>query len=157
MLYYLIYISKAKKLMQEDELIALLNESRNWNSDHELTGMLLYVEGRFIEQNEGRFMQVLEGDEREVKLIFEKIKTDFRHFQLIVLETGAQAERIFNNWTMGFKMIDLESLKQVPGYFRLTGDALSGQQNENARPMLFLKSFYNTNEEFASTYPYGRL
>src|SRR3954468_16894005 len=87
MIFYLIYISKAKRLMQEDELVALLNESRNWNNDHGLTGMLLYVEGRFIEQNEGRFMQVLEGDERQVKSIFEKIKTDVRHFHIIVLDT----------------------------------------------------------------------
>jgi hypothetical protein len=139
--------------MQKDELAALLNESRTWNNDHGITGMLLYVEGRFIEQNEGRFMQVLEGDEQEVKLIFEKIKTDIRHFHLIVLDIGSQTERVFNNWTMGFKTAKLENLKQLPEYFELTGDALSSHQNKNARPLQFLKSFYNTNEAFTSDYP----
>lgn len=74
MLYYLIYISKAHEVDQDD-LRNVLEESLEWNKEHGITGMLLYVPGYFSNPAAARFIQVLEGTEFEVKLIFEKIKT----------------------------------------------------------------------------------
>ena len=98
MLYYLIYASTATTLMKTEELIKILNESRVWNNNHQITGMLLYVAGNFLAsvlphtggQQQGRFIQVLEGD---------------RHQDLIVLQEDFTASRHFENWAMGFKNI----------------------------------------------------
>lgn len=147
MLFYLIYISKAAKLMQEEDLINLLEQSRTWNKAHDITGMLLYVEGRFLSQLEGRFVQVLEGSEQEVNAIFEKIRHDERHHSLIVLKRAATPERNFNSWSMGFESMELEAYGQVPGYFELDDDFLStGHLQQSSIPLDFLKSFYATNQ-----------
>jgi hypothetical protein len=146
MLSYLIYFSKASGLMTEQSLQQILEESRKWNTDHQLTGMLVYVEGKFLtgEQDnehpvlEGRFMQVLEGKDADVKEIFEKIRLDDRHQDLVVLKQGAIAERSFKNWDMGFKHLDHPD--DLAGFINL---------NDWQQPILddnqalnFLKSFY---------------
>jgi hypothetical protein len=146
MLFYLIYFSKASGLMPEQSLQQILNESRRGNTDHQLTGMLVYVEGKFLtgDQNndhpvlEGRFMQVLEGKEADVKEIFEKIRLDHRHMDLVVLKQGPIAERSFKNWDMGFKHLDHPD--DLAGFINL---------NDWQQPILddnqalnFLKSFY---------------
>lgn len=33
--------------------------------------MLLYVEGRFLDQKEGRFIQAIEGEEEAIKKLYE--------------------------------------------------------------------------------------
>ncbi|WP_416276575.1 BLUF domain-containing protein [Pedobacter sp. MR2016-24] len=70
LLHYVIYISKAGKLLTEEELIDLLEESRAWNLSHGITGMLMYLEGNFLHLFEGRFIQVLKGSSDEVTAIF---------------------------------------------------------------------------------------
>jgi hypothetical protein len=59
-LYHLVYQSFATALMSEKELEVVLTQSRSWNTDHNLTGMLLY--------SNGDIMQVLEGTQEEVFL-----------------------------------------------------------------------------------------
>jgi hypothetical protein len=65
--------------MPVDGLTSLLNKSRVDNLANDITGMLLYMEGRYFSEYEGRFMQVLEGSESNVRKLFEKIAKDERH------------------------------------------------------------------------------
>jgi hypothetical protein len=148
LLFYLIYISKAESLMPNDDLIFLLNQSKTWNQGHALTGMLLYLEGKFLSKVEGRFIQVLEGAERDVKEIFEKIKQDPRHHSLIVLKQSSTNNRSFGTWTMGFKSIKLEDSKGLKGNFDLNEDFLKSDELQQSNvPLNFLKSFYEVNIE----------
>lgn len=148
MLSYLIYISKVESLMPTDDLLLILNQSRSWNEGHGLTGMLLYLEGKFLSKVEGRFMQVLEGTEWEVKEIFEKIKQDPRHHSLIILKQASIKDRNFETWSMGFKLIKLEAHKELPGRFDLNDDFLkSAELQQSNVPLNFLKSFYEVNLE----------
>lgn len=148
MLYNLIYFSKSKWLMSEDDLTSLLEESRAWNLDHHLTGMLLYIEGRFLIDKEGRFMQVLEGTQDEVEGIFSKIRTDKRHHQVIVLKKGDITQRSFIDWQMGFKTFDLEKDENLPGFFNLTDDFLNREDFcDPSDAYNFMKSFYTINNE----------
>jgi hypothetical protein len=149
MLYYLIYFSKAVKRMPESDLLALLEQAREWNEAHDITGMLLYLEGRFLTQLEGRFMQVLEGTEEEIKYIYSKIEVDSRHHQLIILEQGYLKHRYFQNWTMGFKSMDVEEYRKIPGFFELDDDTFSNNGFRSSSTALsFLKSFYETNKNY---------
>jgi hypothetical protein len=134
--------------MPSDDLLFLLNQSKNWNEGHGLTGMLLYLEGKFLSKVEGRFMQVLEGTERDVKEIFAKIKQDSRHHSLIILKQASTKERNFGTWSMGFKSINLEAHKELPGRFDLNDDFLkSAELQQSNVPLNFLKSFYEVNLE----------
>jgi len=135
--------------MQEEELTHLLQESKAWNEDHELTGMLVYLQGRFIDEVEGRFMQVLEGSEEEVEGIFKKINTDHRHHRLLVLQRGFIEKRNFETWEMGFESVNLEIKKNMKGFFPIDDNFLRKDIFNNSHIALtFLKSFYDTHTTF---------
>jgi hypothetical protein len=132
--------------MADDDLIYLMNQSRDWNQGHALTGMLLYLEGKFLSEVEGRFIQVLEGNEGDVKEIFEKVKQDKRHHSLIVLKQSTTNVRSFGTWTMGFKSFKLGVCKELEGCFDLNEDFLKSDELQQSNvPLNFLKSFYEVN------------
>lgn len=151
MLFHLIYLSKATRLMSEKDLLEILNESRDWNTAHGITGLLLYVEGNFLTTGKqnlyaspgGKFMQVLEGEETEVLRIFESIQTDARHQDILVLMQGVAGSRDFSDWALGFNAYDLQDYQQLPGYFKLDEDFLkNGESKKDGVALDFLKSFY---------------
>ncbi len=78
-----------------DGLRLLLDECTTANKATNVTGMLLYKDGNFI--------QVLEGEEQNVRSLYAKIGRDLRHRGLIALLQGEIAERQFPNWSMGFR------------------------------------------------------
>lgn len=143
MLFYLIYFSKARTLMPEEGLTSLLNTSMVNNLANGITGMLLYMEGRYFSDYEGRFMQVLEGSEHNVKNLFEKIKKDGRHQGILVLRESFQKDRNFPDWTMGFKAINPEEYQKLSGFFLLEDGFLLKEDSPEGNVALdFLKSFY---------------
>lgn len=146
MLFYLIYFSQSEKLMQEHDLLAILDKSKTSNLAHGITGMLLYLEGRFLSEVEGRFMQVLEGSEQDVKYIFDRIKTDPRHHNIIVLKQSTAYQRNFENWSMGFKSMKLETFNAMPEYFDLNDEFVkSDLMQQSSISLNFLRSFYEVN------------
>ena len=106
MMFYLIYISSAVKLMNDDELLFMLEQAREKNLRLGLTGMLLY--------KNGSFMQMLEGDKQTVLDLYDTITVDNRHKGNITIMTGDIKKRNFKEWSMGFcnmdKVLDLPTL-----------------------------------------------
>ena len=135
--------------MSEPELDALLDESRSWNVDHGITGMLLYIQGELLQHKEGRFIQALEGNESDVREIFSKIKTDKRHFNVSVLIETSMLSRNFKDWTMGFKSLDSKEYQSLPNKFELDEDFLNYVPVNSFNPALdFIKQFYSLNMAF---------
>lgn len=134
--------------MKEKDLNFLLEQSIAWNTDHNLTGMLLYIQGRFISQLEGRFMQILEGTEADVENLFVKIKKDSRHHKVIVLNRNKINQRAFSTWQMGFESVSYEKDMQPRGIFKLDESFLMSKDYGHANTAYnFLKSFYNINKD----------
>lgn len=106
MLYYLIYCSTALELMTEDALKVLLQQARRNNRELVITGLLVYAEGRAGSSETGRFMQVLEGSRFLVESVFEKIRKDGRHRDMVVIERAAIQKRNFKTWDMGFIRVE---------------------------------------------------
>ena len=145
MLYHIIYFSKAVRQMNEDDLVQLLKESKDWNDPHQLTGMLVYLQGGLLSKNEGRFMQIIERDKNEIDYIFEKIKKDSRHQQVTVLHYEPINERDFENWLMGFETVNAKPNEKVRGFFELDDSFLKSDEFVKSNMSLnFLKSFYST-------------
>ncbi len=119
-LFSLTYVSSALKPFSKSELEQLLVVSRENNAERGVTGMLLY--------KEGNFMQVLEGDERKVRTLYEKISVDARHKDDIVLLQGPVAERQFPEWSMGFRDLDSPGAGDIPGYSEFLNTPLSGRE-----------------------------
>ena len=108
-MFYLIYVSSAVKLMSDDELIALLEQSREKNLDLGVTGMLLY--------KSGNFMQMLEGEKDTVLGLYETIRRDDRHRNVINIIGDAIKHRNFEHWSMGFYNMDkIRDLRNFSDY-----------------------------------------
>jgi len=92
--------------MSDEDLLLLLEQSRNRNKRQNVTGMLLYVSGNFF--------QVLEGDIKDVEEIYEAIVKDERNKGNIVILKENIKERTFPNWSMGFEQ--KKAMKTNPYY-----------------------------------------
>jgi hypothetical protein len=108
----LIYASRSTESFHEHELPDLLQQVRIANAKQQVTGMLLYIGGSFL--------QVLEGPPEQVDAVFRKLQTDTRHTQVRLISSEPLAERAFEGWTMMHKTLDpVEAGEFIgePGYF----------------------------------------
>jgi len=110
----LIYISAATHLMSNQDLTALLIQSRRSNSQMGVSGMLVYSEGSFI--------QVLEGTKEAIESTFARIQRDSRHHHCQVLLHQPITERLFDGWYMGFESISTQQLQDLSGSIDFFGD-----------------------------------
>jgi len=108
MFYTIVYISSATQDFSEDDLVDLLNISRRNNILDDVTGMLLY--------RNGEFMQALEGEKCKVESLYKKISQDSRHNDIVVLARKDLVERVFKNWSMGFENLSGSALTKIEGY-----------------------------------------
>jgi hypothetical protein len=104
----LVYLSVATKEMSNDDLLFLLEQSREKNKKVQITGMLLY--------GGGNFLQMLEGDEKEVRNLYEKILLDERHKDCFLIEEIKISERTFGAWSMGFKHLNPQEAAEIEGF-----------------------------------------
>ena len=89
-----IYISSAR-VRNEDEIVEILRVSRKNNEPVNITGLLAY--------REGNFLQILEGPAAALTSTVERIGRDPRHVGMIVLSKRAVKERLFPDWSMAFR------------------------------------------------------
>ena len=113
----LIYVSSAVKSANNSEILDILKISRKANGEKNITGMLLF--------KDGNFMQILEGDAPVVDELHRKIARDPRHTGLITLLRRPIPNRVFSDWKMGFQNID-----------NLTQDEKSGHSNYLDLPLV---------------------
>ena len=107
-IHQLVYISAAEHDFTEAELQELLTKARKNNHSLNISGMLLFHEGSFI--------QALEGNKDSVNCLYNKIAEDKRHSETRVLYRGDQEERDFDTWSMGFYRSDQSSAENLDGF-----------------------------------------
>ena len=141
-IYNILYISKSVNRLGDQDLLQLLETSRDWNVKHGITGMLVYL----LPQNSqaGRFMQVIEGKREDITSLFHNIKSDRRHHQITLLHEGFINHRNFKDWTMGFNKTTMDNGFDVPGYIAPETILATNQQEAKYNIALnYLKSFYS--------------
>jgi hypothetical protein len=105
----IIYASRALHDFSDQELVDLLLRARATNEDHDVTGMLVYAARSFL--------QLFEGEDGDVEVVWDRIRLDDRHTDLRVLADGPASGRQFGDWSMGFEHLDaLELERTLPGY-----------------------------------------
>jgi hypothetical protein len=109
----IIYSSAATVPFSDTDLVELLKVSRRNNAGSEVTGMLLY--------RDGRFLQVLEGPDDGVRERMAVIARDPRHAEVLVLLEEGLSERRFPDWTMGFVPHESTPPDEIPGYLSAFG------------------------------------
>lgn len=101
---HIIYLSSATELLSDEEINSLLKTSRENNKKNNITGLLLYCDGNFL--------QVLEGENDAIDSIFSVISNDSRHKNIIVVANEYIEKRSFDEWKMGYSIVDKNFLIQ---------------------------------------------
>ena len=104
----IVYVSLATGSMGEIELGDLLSQSRRFNAAHHVTGLLLHVDGTF--------MQVLEAGHKDLEHLWQRIQQDPRHTRVRCLCDKAVPRRSFGDWSMGYRSFAPPELIDVPGF-----------------------------------------
>ncbi len=106
-MFQLVYCSTAVRLFRSEELDSLLAQSRKRNAEREISGLLVYHDGGFI--------QVLEGLESNVRGVFASILRDPRHHSVVTVLQQPITEREFAAWHMAFRHV--RDAKDLPDGF----------------------------------------
>lgn len=93
MLVRLMYASRAADSVNSDDLAAILKKSKTNNPPIGVTGVLCF--------SDGIFLQVLEGGRSSVSGLYNKIASDPRHHDVVLLSYEEVHERSFASWSMG--------------------------------------------------------
>ncbi|MFB9159771.1 BLUF domain-containing protein [Chromobacterium violaceum] len=112
-LQHLIYVSTARRELGNADLEALLESCVRHNLRNDISGVLLYGPGNFI--------QVLEGEADAVAETYQRILDDPRHHNLIEILLENIERRSFAEWRMGFTRLDDETIRKQPGFVDIYG------------------------------------
>ena len=138
-LHRLTYFSSASEEMSQAQLESILKAARANNSRHDVTGLLVY--------HDLQFFQALEGPRANVEKIFKLIAADPRHKGCLVLESRPVDQRIFDNWSMGYKSAgDLDSA-QKQSFLELTtirGNFAESAAGDHSNTWILLDSFLSS-------------
>ena len=104
MLTTLIYRSQ-KHFIQDADLILLVEKANIENAACGVTGILLLKDNFYL--------QVLEGDECVLEQLFNKIKHDQRHYQIVELMRDYAPRRRFENVGMMFFDLNKQHIGDV--------------------------------------------
>ncbi|NVO33343.1 BLUF domain-containing protein [Hymenobacter lapidiphilus] len=110
-LFRLVYQSLATPPFCAAALEVLLVKARTHNQANYLTGMLLYVDGQFL--------QVLEGPEPALSQLYGRIQQDPRHTDVHTLSYTPVAARAFPDWRMAYAPVSPAELQQTTGFLPL--------------------------------------
>ncbi|RYY32138.1 MAG: BLUF domain-containing protein [Sphingobacteriaceae bacterium] len=136
-MHNIIYISTSDKLLNDFELAELLTVSRENNKAVDVTGMLLYAEGTFI--------QVLEGHKDDVQYIYKKVLNDYRHRNITELANSSINKRNFENWAMGFSSVNREVFSLFEAYIDPSDKSRFLSEEDTNAAIIILKSFAESN------------
>ncbi|AMG84027.1 MULTISPECIES: BLUF domain-containing protein [Microbacterium] len=125
----LVYTSTAAQPFRETALEQLLEQCRRSNAARDITGLLLF--------RQGRFLQVLEGPVEAVRRLVDAIADDPRHRAMrILLETPITA-RLFSDWSMGYRSFRTGSTAAPAGFRDSFDDLVDGADASTMERALF--------------------
>ncbi len=123
-------------MVDEPELSGILEKSRKNNASLNITGALLYCNGSII--------QVLEGPEDTVNLLFDKIKNDQRHTQIITLFEGKVNARSFEKWSMGYITTNKRNMDELKDQLGFVNNPYIDTKIDN-KILSLLQTFFRNN------------
>lgn len=119
-LYEVLYVSTLAPEAPLSVVKDIAVKSRLDNATRDITGQLVFDGMRFCQQ--------LEGGQKQVLALLERIRQDTRHLNMQVLHHGKLAARRFKRFSLGYCVVDdddvLERMEQMDGQAAL--DAFEG-------------------------------
>lgn len=109
-------MSVQSQVLTNQDIENMLFQIREKNKRLAITGILLLIQGKFI--------QYIEGQSTEIDEVYDSIKKDSRHNELILLDSGKLKTRQFKDWSMAYKKVGDEEIKDILGHSSLNLDSL---------------------------------
>ncbi len=112
-LYEVLYVSTLAPDQQTAVVAEIAAKARQVNAQLDITGLLIFDGQRFCQQ--------LEGPQKAVLKLIERIRNDPRHINVEVLHHGPLAGRRFQHFSLAFSAVeDVDALARME---RLDGEA----------------------------------
>ena len=131
----LLYVSKTEPDIAPGELDDILTASRRNNALMGITGLLLFLEGGFL--------QILEGEERAVRELYTRVANDPRHRNTHLMLDRETPCRAFPDWSMGFERPCMDD-PETAGMFGVAREAIHGRLSPGTGRIvaMMLQTFY---------------
>jgi hypothetical protein len=136
----LLYVSRPALDLTPLALDHILAVSRANNALNGVTGLLLHVEGGFL--------QMLEGDERALRELYIRIGSDRRHRGMRLLLDREVDRPTFTGWSLGFERPSLDD-PETAGMLGVVREAVHGRLSPQAGRVVavMLETFYRVQRE----------
>lgn len=131
----LLYVSSTADEPSLDDLDQVLTASRRNNAMLGITGLLLFIDGGFL--------QILEGEERAVRELYTRIANDPRHRNARLMLDREVPVRSFPEWSMGFERPCMDD-PETAGMFGVAREAIHGRLSPGTGRIvaMMLQTFY---------------
>lgn len=131
----LLYVSSTADEPSLDDLDQVLTASRRNNAMMGITGLLLFIDGGFL--------QILEGEERTVRELYTRIANDPRHRNARLMLDREVPVRAFPEWSMGFERPCMDD-PETAGMFGVAREAIHGRLSPGTGRIvaMMLQTFY---------------
>lgn len=111
-IHFLVYISRPVAGVGAEQFREIAAQSAQANRRSGVTGYLILLDGAIV--------QYLEGKQSVVHTLYERIRQDTRHTDVVLLAEGLLDDRLFMDWHMGFHRMD-DSMLQAAAGIRKSG------------------------------------
>ncbi|MBW8709064.1 MAG: BLUF domain-containing protein, partial [Alphaproteobacteria bacterium] len=129
------YVSHCPRELASGELNDILVAARANNALLGISGLLLHIDGGFL--------QMLEGDERAVRELYARIAVDRRHQDPRIMLDREIPTRVFSDWSMGYECPNLND-PETAGMFGVVRAAVHDQLSPGTGRIvaMMLQTFY---------------
>lgn len=103
----IIYCSRKGDTFDETQLDDFLKQIRRKNKKNRVTGILLLCDNHFF--------QVIEGETAFLSNLYQELKKDERHYNIVKMLEQTVEEREFPNWSMGYAQATQEEINKIDG------------------------------------------
>jgi hypothetical protein len=131
----LLYVSNTESDIALGALDDILTASRRNNELMGITGLLLFIDGGFL--------QILEGEERAVRELYTRVANDPRHRSPRLMLDREIPGRAFPDWSMGFERPCMDD-PETAGMFGVAREAIHGRLSPGTGRIvaMMLQTFY---------------
>lgn len=112
-LYEVLYVSTIAPTAPISVVADIAARSRAWNKAQDITGLLIFDGLRFCQQ--------IEGSQKQVLALIERISSDTRHSNITIFHHGSLAERRFRSFSLAFT--DVNDMDVLARMEKLDGQA----------------------------------
>jgi len=124
MLHTICYISNAKPNFSFYNQEVLFRQTKENNDNVDISGALIYYDFTFL--------QILEGEDTVIVPLFEKIRKDNRHHDIIEITNTSINNKSFQNFGLGYEIIsDIEKLYSLKEYADFLANTKQGSIHLN--------------------------